>query len=143
MLPKHKLTNTKNDVKNREYLSFYFKKSNIFGSISSSAMALIILGALDIVYRAAPILDSIIPIDTTQVIGQATYTARITSLFNKASLVPTAPNRIIKTKYIVVVERWAITVPFGMDLAGSRKSWELFAPAKIQVQVLKNIACNV
>lgn len=39
--------------------------------------------------------------------------------------------------------RWADNVPFGIELIGSLKLPELFAPVSIPVQALKNIACRV
>ena len=48
-------------VKNSDFLMSPFKKLNIFGSISSSAIAFMRIGAFMIAYKADPVLEIIIP----------------------------------------------------------------------------------
>ena len=70
--------NTKKAVKNKHFLLFPLRKDeNTLGSMSSSAMAWIILVEDPIDCIAAPILERMIPIKTTQRLGQATSAARI------------------------------------------------------------------
>lgn len=76
--PNIKLANIKKEVRKRHFVELFFKKEeNTFGSISSSAIAYIILLELPIYYKAAPTLDKIIPMKTIHLVGHAISAAII------------------------------------------------------------------
>lgn len=71
-LPNDIEARTKNPVRKRHRLKLCLRNDeNTLGSISSSVIAWIILVDDFIDYKAAPILDSIIPMKTTHLWGQA------------------------------------------------------------------------
>jgi hypothetical protein len=61
----------------------------------------------------------------------------------RASLVPAQANRVNNKMYRRTVLKCAHIVPLGIELIGSFKFPELFAPCRIPVQALKNTACKV
>lgn len=97
---------TKKPVKKRHLLKLFLRKDvNTLGSISSSAIAYIMTVEDFIDYNAAPMLESMIPINTTHLCGHAISADKMYCVFSNAVLVPQADKSIMNTKYKTVVLR--------------------------------------